>query len=142
MLDEFIREGLSETEFTTVQQYLSGQVALWGKDGGRRLGWAVESALIGYSDPLQQLRLDLQAVTFAQVNAAIKKHLHTDRLKILVVTNNSSEFLNSIEEDSSLIVYDEQVVDPMSIQGREDATWSEYPVDVQFFQRSSEELFQ
>jgi zinc protease len=143
IVEELVRTGLSEEEFSTVQQYLSGQIALWGKDGGRRLGWEVESRLMGWGNPLIDLPSKISQLSVEEVNTALSKHLDPTKLKIVVITKNAEEFLNSIEGTSSLIVYDGHEVEEASEQGKEDSAWSQYAVDcAEKYHRTSAGLFQ
>ena len=126
-----------------MQKYLSGQVVLWAKDGGKQLGWEVEATLMGWNNPVDSLSERLANVTVEDVNDAISKHLNPECLKIVVVTRDAKKFLQSIEEEASPIVYEATDIALSAEQQHQDKIWSTYSVAAQdTFYRPSTEIFQ
>jgi zinc protease len=143
IVDDFVENGITQEQFATMQQYLSGQVVLWAKDGGKQLGWEVESTLMGWENPLETLPERLNDVSVEQVNEAIAKHLNPNQLKIVVVTKNAQKFIQSIEEKESMIVYEAKDIVLSEEQQQQDKNWSMYSVTASdTFHRSSSEIFQ
>jgi zinc protease len=98
LVEAWADTGLSPDEFAAMQTYLQSRVALWAADPARRLGWATEAALMGWPDPVQALPAAIAGLSLTQVNLAIQRHIHPDRMDIVVVTQDAkalSELLRS-----------------------------------------------
>jgi zinc protease len=107
MIEELAETGLTEAEFSVMQQYLSGRVSLWAADPGRRLGFAVSAAVMGWPDPLDTLPAQLQALTLPEVNAAIARHIRPADLRIVAVTGDGEAFVAAVAPDESAEKQDE-----------------------------------
>ena len=94
-VERFVAYGLSSDEFASMQVYLSRRVALWGADPGRRLGWAVEAALMGWPDPLVLLPSAVPALTREGVNDAVRRHLRPDDLRVVAVAPDARPLLRA-----------------------------------------------
>ncbi|MEL6342552.1 MAG: pitrilysin family protein [Myxococcota bacterium] len=103
MVEAFVEEGLTEAEFERMQAYLSGRIALWAADPGRRLGWSVEAALMGWPDPIESLPPRVAALTRDEVNQAIQKHIRPEDLKIVVVTGDGQGFIDRLGEVTPIV---------------------------------------
>ena len=152
MTEELVASGLTEAEFERMRSYLSGSVALWAADPGRRLGWAVEAALMDWPDPITALPAALQDLTLSEVNAAIARHIDPDNLRIVVVTGDGEAFVeavapaagegNSIEGSATPIVYSTDAPEPGSPQALRDQDFAEYNLKLSGAQvLTTEELF-
>jgi zinc protease len=98
LVEAWVDSGLSPDEFAAMQTYLQSRIALWAADPARRLGWATEAALMGWPDPVQTLPAAIAGLSLTQVNLAIQRHIHPDRMDIVVVTQDAkalSELLRS-----------------------------------------------
>lgn len=126
MVEDFVADGLSPEEFATTRDALRGRVALWADHPGRRLGWAVEAAALGLPDPVGTLPGALDALTLEGVNAAIRRHIHPDDLRIVVVTGDAAGFIAAVEgDDPTPIVYGGDAPPAGAPQRAQDAVWSE-----------------
>lgn len=106
-LDGLVREGLTEEQFETTRTFLKNYSKLWAQDQSRRLGYAMDSRFYGTDDFLSTLPQKLDAVTLADVNAAIKRFLRADRARIGVVTKGADAFLSDlITNQPSPMAYD------------------------------------
>jgi zinc protease len=66
----------------------------------RRLGYRMDAVLAGQPFDRAGLRDKVKALSRAEVNAAIKRHLRADRLSIVVVTQDAAGFKAEIEKDT------------------------------------------
>lgn len=98
-VERFVADGLAPNEFATMQTYLARRVALWGADPGRRLGWAVEAALMEWPDPLELLPRAVPALTREAVNDAVRRHLRPDDLRIVAVAPDAGPLLRAAGVD-------------------------------------------
>ncbi len=90
LVEEFVRDGLTAEEFTRIQRYLVGRLPLWAASPDRRLGWATEAALMGWPDPLATLGARVAALTREEVNAAVKRHIQPNNLRVVMVTGDAA----------------------------------------------------
>jgi zinc protease len=81
---KLIRDGIPEAGFEATRQFLGNYVNLWAQDGSRRLGYAIDAQIYG-KDIIDELKARLPRMTKADVDRAIRRHLSTDRLSIIVV---------------------------------------------------------
>jgi zinc protease len=95
-LDRLVREGMTQEQFDVARAFVKNYSKLWAQDQSRRLGYLMDSKFYGIDDFLGTLPAKLDALTRAQVNAAIKKHLRSDNLKVAVVTKGADAFLNDL----------------------------------------------
>ncbi|MFT5681930.1 MAG: zinc protease [Myxococcota bacterium] len=154
MIEELAATGLTADEFTVMQQYLSGRISLWASDPGRRLGFAVSATVMGWSDPLDTLPAQIEALTLEQVNAAITRHIRPDDLRIVAVTGDGAAFIAAVDPDDSeekqsegegsgpSIVYTTAAPEVDSPQHTRDLEFSRYDLDLkQTSVLTTEELF-
>jgi zinc protease len=99
-LEKLVRDGMSEEEFEEARTFLKNYSRLWAQDQSRRLGYLMDSRFYGTDDYLSTLPAKLDALTRDQVNAAIRRHLRFDRLRVAVVTKGADEFLNELITNS------------------------------------------
>lgn len=126
MLTVFHQEGLEEDEFLQMQQYLTGRVALWAATPGRRLGWAVEAAAMGWPDPIETLPSALAALDRETVNAAIARHLDPDNLRMVLVSDNASALSEILRGPDT---EDEDLQTPIVYEGTPPAAASEQALE-------------
>lgn len=152
MLEQLVAEGLSEDEFAQMRDYLRGRVALWAATPERRLGWAVEAAVMGWPDPIETLPAALDGLSREAVNAAIARHLAPEDLRIVAVSGAPTEYAAAVSEmaekemtgevSGTPIVYEGTPPAPGSAQAAEDVTFAGYDLGVrQVTILSTEELF-
>ncbi|WP_321470320.1 pitrilysin family protein [uncultured Paludibaculum sp.] len=98
-LERFVREGLTQDEFDRSRSFLSKYVNLLLKTKSEELGYAVDSAYYGIQPYPEYVRTGLSQLTRDQVNAAIKRHLRADRLKIVAVGEGMADFRQAILEN-------------------------------------------
>ena len=86
-LRDLVENGLSEEEFETAQSFLSRYVTHFAPDSRTRLGYAIDDRFYGIDDGhLARARRRIAALTRAEVNAAIQKHLSMDDIHFAIVT--------------------------------------------------------
>jgi zinc protease len=129
LLEELVEKGLSEAEFAQIQRYLGARVALWGTDAARRLSWATEARLMGWSEPLSSLPAQVAALRREDVNAAIARHLRPADLRIVVVTDEARAFAEPLVGGKPTpITYATAPPAAGSAQVEEDLRWSSLPL--------------
>ncbi len=122
MVEELVEDGLSQDEVTRMQLYLPARLALWGEEPGRRLGWATEARLMGWPDPLVDLPERLRALDREAVNAAIRRHIHPQDMRVVAVTGDGAAFLAGLSAETPP-VYGGEPPTEGSAAAAADAAW-------------------
>ncbi len=94
-LDRLVRDGLTQAEFERTRSFLSKYVLLLARTREEELGFAVDSYWHGIPPYAQYIRNSLAALTLGEVNAAVVRHLRTDRLRIVI----AGEGMERLRED-------------------------------------------
>ncbi len=63
---------------------------LWVQTLSRRLGYAIDGEFYGRKDLVTELAERLPKLTVDQVNAAVRKHLKTDGMKVAIVARDAA----------------------------------------------------
>ena len=106
-LDLFIRKGISEADFQSTRDYLMKNVYLLTSTQGEELGYALDSKWYGIGEYVPYMRERLQKLTRADVNEAIRRHLSSEKLTVVVVTKDAEGLKKQLlSPDPSTIAYD------------------------------------
>jgi zinc protease len=128
-LDRLVRDGMTQEEFDRTRDFLNNYSKLWAQDQSRRLGYQMDSRFYGTDDFLATFPQKLDAVTLADVNAAIKRHLRADRACVGIVTKGADAFLRDlITNQASPMTYDAEDI-PKDVLA-EDAAVAVYQLNI------------
>jgi zinc protease len=104
--DTFVRNGLSREAFDATRQFLTKYSNILTQTQGARLGYALDSRYYGIGDYNTYVRDALAKLTVDDVNRAIRQHLSTDRMQIVIVTKDPKPFQDAVAKNTpSPIVY-------------------------------------
>jgi len=106
-LERFVEQGIPDDDsFARVQSHIAGSWAIREAEPMRRLGYALDDVFYRVPDGRNLTRARIAALSRAEVNAAIRRHLQAERLRIVAVTSDGAAFAKAIvEERPSPIVY-------------------------------------
>ena len=105
-LTKLIEEGLSEEDFDATRNFLSKFVSLLVKTQSRQLGYALDSRYYGTPTFTDYVRGELERLTVADVNAAIRRHLQIEKVKFTFVARDADDLRQRlISNQSSPMVY-------------------------------------
>ncbi len=90
-LDRLIQRGLSPEDFERTRTFLSKYVNLLLKTQDAQLGYAIDSQYYGIPDYVSYVRSALARLTVEDVNRAIRRHLRTEDLHIVIVAKNCDQ---------------------------------------------------
>jgi zinc protease len=90
-LDKLVKDGIPAEDFERTKEFLSKYVNLLTKTKGAELGYAIDSLVYGIPDYNSYIKNAVAKLTREQVNAAIRRHLRTDRLQIVAVAANAED---------------------------------------------------
>lgn len=97
-----VDEGMTEEEFELTRSFLSKYYLQYAPTTRDRLGYAIDDRFYGIDDPghLEGFADALASLTVEDVNAALKRHLRSDRLKIAIVTGEADMLKNALTTDA------------------------------------------
>jgi zinc protease len=95
-LDRLVKDGISQDDFDRTKEFLSKYINVLTKTKSAELGYAIDSQYYGIPEYKAYIKKALSTLTRDQVNAAIRKHLRTDRLQIVAVARNAEDLKNQI----------------------------------------------
>jgi zinc protease len=87
--DRLLRDGLSQENFEATREFLSKDVNILLQTQDQRLGYGLDSRFYGIGPFDEYLRAGLARLTRDGVNEAIRRHLKSDRMRVVVVTKDA-----------------------------------------------------
>ena len=94
-LDKLVRNGLTQEAFATTRAFLHKNAPLLLQTQDQRLGSALDAAHCGTGEFVSYVRDGLAKLSLEAVNAAIRKHLRSDHLTFVVVTEDAQGFVDA-----------------------------------------------
>lgn len=126
--DKLVRNGISREVFEETRRFLTKNSNVLTQTQSARLGYALDSRYYGIGDYNVYLRAALAKLTVDDVNRAIRQHLATRGMRIVVITRDPKPFQDAIAKSTpSPIVYNSPK--PKEITD-EDAVIQSYRIDV------------
>lgn len=95
-LDKLVKNGISAEDFERTKEFLGKYVNVLTKTKSAELGYAIDSLAYGIPDYNRYIKDAVAKLTREQVNAAIRKHLRSDRLQIVAVAANAEDLKKQI----------------------------------------------
>ncbi|MET0649980.1 MAG: pitrilysin family protein [Pyrinomonadaceae bacterium] len=87
--DKIVREGMKQEDFESIRSFLVKYANVLTSTQGARLGYALDSRYYGTPEYTAFMRAGLSRLTLADVNRAIKQHLASDRMRIVMITKDA-----------------------------------------------------
>jgi zinc protease len=104
--DKLVKNGLTKEIFEDTRQFLTKYVNILTQTKDAELGYALDSLFYGTPEFNQFMKDSLAKLTLEDVNRAIKKHLSTDRMRIVMVAKDAEDLKRQIvENEPGKIVY-------------------------------------
>lgn len=125
--DNLVRNGMSAETFEATREFLGKYSNILTQTQDAQLGYALDSRY--YNTPAfnSYMRGELQRLTLADVNSAIKRHLGSDRPRVVMVTRDADALRNQIiTNTASPITYNS----PKPELAAEDKIIESYRIDV------------
>ncbi len=98
--DKLVRDGISQQVFETTREFLTKFANVLTQTQSARLGYALDSRFYGIPDYTTYVKTQLSKLTLADVNAAIRRHLKSDRMRIVVVTKNADALRDALVKNT------------------------------------------
>ncbi len=97
--DKLIKNGLSKTDFEETKQFLMKYVNILTQTKNQELGYALDSRYYGIPEFNQFMKTNLSKLTLEDVNRAIKKHLTSDKMRVVMITRDAEGLKKEIVEN-------------------------------------------
>jgi zinc protease len=97
--EKLIRDGLSKEAFEGTREFLMKYVNILTQTQDANLGYALDSRYYGIGSYGDYLREQLSKLTLEEVNAAIRRHLKSDSMRIVVITKEGEALRKAIVEN-------------------------------------------
>ena len=94
--DKLVREGMSREAFEATREFLTKYANILTQTQDAQLGYALDSRYYGTGDFNGFMREGLGRLTLEDVNRAIREHLRSDRMRIVMVTKDAEDLRNRI----------------------------------------------
>jgi zinc protease len=94
--DKLIRDGLTREAFESTREFLGKFVDVLLQTQHASLGYALDSDYYGIPNYREYMKGKLAQLTLEEVNAAIKRHLKSDSLMVVIVTKDAAELKEAI----------------------------------------------
>jgi zinc protease len=94
--DKLVRDGLSPEAFEQTREFLTKYSNILTATQNARLGYALDSRYYKIGDFNDFMRDQLARLTLADVNRAIKEHLQTNRMRIVIVTKDAEALRDAL----------------------------------------------
>jgi zinc protease len=94
--DKLVRDGLTPEQFETTREFLSKYANILTQTQDAQLGYALDSRFYGTPEFTTFMREQLAKLTLNDVNRAIRQHLKTDSMRIVIVTKDAESLRDAI----------------------------------------------
>lgn len=94
--DKLVKNGMTQETFEATKEFLSKYTNILTQTQDAQLGYALDSRYYGIPDFNTYMRQELGKLTLNDVNQAIKRHLATDRMRVVVVTKDAEALRSAI----------------------------------------------
>lgn len=94
--EKLVRDGMTKEAFEATREFLSKYNNILTQTQDAQLGYALDSRYYNIPDYVGFMREQLAKVTLEDVNNAIRKHLKSDALRIVIITKDAESLRDAI----------------------------------------------
>jgi zinc protease len=87
---------MKQEDFDSIRNFLTKYANVMTATQNARLGYALDSRYYGISDYNTFMREQLAKLTLADVNRAIKQHLKSNQMRVVVITKDGAALRDAI----------------------------------------------
>ncbi|HZY10900.1 MAG TPA: pitrilysin family protein [Bacteroidota bacterium] len=101
-LKRLVEKGVSKEDFEQTRKFVINYSKLWAATLNRRLGYQMDSEFYGTDYYIDRIERELKMLTVEDINAAIKKYLNSNNIKIAVVVDDGKgkDFFTAMTENT------------------------------------------
>ena len=94
--DKLVKNGLDQKTFEDTRNFLTKYVNILTQTKDAELGYALDSKFYGIGNYNQFMKETLAKLTLADVNAAIKKYLSSNKMRVVMITKDAEGLRDEI----------------------------------------------
>lgn len=94
--DKLLRDGLSAEDFAATREFLTKNVNLLVANQSAQLGYALDSRYYNTPEFTEYMRQALRRLTLEETNAALRKYLATEQMRVVIVTKDADALRDAI----------------------------------------------
>ena len=94
--DKLVKNGLDQQTFEETRQFLSKYVNILTQTKDDELGYALDSKFYGTPNFNEYMKAQLAKLTLADVNKAIKTHLASNKMRVVMITKDAEALRDEI----------------------------------------------
>ena len=94
--DKLVREGMSKETFEATREFLTKYNNILTQTQDAQLGYALDSRYYNIPDYVSYMREQLAKLTLEDVNKAIRRHLKSDSMQIVIITKDAEGLRDAI----------------------------------------------
>ena len=99
--DKLIKNGIDQKTFDETRAFLMKYVNILTQTKDAELGYALDSRYYGIDNYNQYMKTALSKLTLADVNAAIKKHLTSTKMRVVMITKDAEGLKKEIIDNKT-----------------------------------------
>lgn len=127
-VQKLIDNGMTQEDFDLTKKFLKKYIRHYAPTTETRLGYKLDDAFYGVNDHLGTAAKLFDEVTLADVNAAVRKYLQTDNLRIAMITKGAEAMKQALAADApSPMTYENPKPDAVV---EEDKVIAAYPLQI------------
>ncbi|MDQ3665393.1 MAG: insulinase family protein [Acidobacteriota bacterium] len=94
--DKLVRKGMTKEAFEATREFLTKYNNILTQTQDAQLGYALDSRYYNIPDYVNYMREQLAKLTLEDVNTAIRKHLKSDAMRIVIITKDAEALRDAI----------------------------------------------
>ncbi len=94
--DKLVKNGLDQKTFEETRDFLTKYVNILTQTKDAELGYALDSKFYGIPNFNEYMKTALSKLTLADVNQAIKTHLASNKMRVVMITKDAADLRNQI----------------------------------------------
>lgn len=128
-LKDLVDNGMSPEEFELTRSFLKNYVLHYAPTTDKRLGYAIDDAFYGMDEShLKKFRRMMDELTLEDVNAAIRKHLQYDDMRIVFITDDAEGLREALADNTPSPI--EYPTEKPGAVLEEDVLIRDFPLDI------------
>lgn len=97
--DKLVKNGIDQKTFEETRAFLTKYVNILTQTKDAELGYALDSRYYGIANFNQYMKTAMSKLTLADVNAAIKKYLASNKMRVVIITKDAEDLRKQIAEN-------------------------------------------
>jgi len=100
-VEQLVQNGLTQEQFETTRGYLMKNVYVKTSTANEQIGYALDSEWYAIGEYTEHMRAALAKLTVDDVNAAIRRHIRPEDMKIVMITKDAEGLKQALVSDAA-----------------------------------------